>query len=102
VAGQLGTDLRVERDRRPCARPRDLRTDGLRAVVVAGELPAVQKVKLRGPMLVESVRCAEARLVIGRKLPHPRAGVVEVVLREERLEADVAREDAGVDDQSPA
>src|SRR3954470_3589043 len=94
VTRQLGADEGVERNAPAPRGPSDLRAQRLGPIVVAGELPAIEEVDLRRPVLVEGVRGAQASLVIGRELAHPRARVVEVVLREEAFESDVAGKDA--------
>src|SRR5205807_7074741 len=84
------------------AAPGDLTANRLRAVVVADRLPSVEEVELRGPMRVERIRHLHAGLIVRRELAHPAARVCPVVLREEALEPDVGRVDAGFDEKPRA
>ena len=102
VARQLRAGKRVERDGNAFAAPGDLTANRLRAVVVADRLPSVEEVELRGPMRVERIRHLHTGLIVRRELAHPAARVRPVVLREEALEPDMGRVDAGFDEKPRA
>ena len=102
VVRQLGAEERVHAESERVLRVGDLRPEGLARVVVLDVLPAVQEPELAGPVVVEGRRDLQARRVVRGELAHPPARVVRVVLREEDLVSDVARLDAGLEEDAAA
>jgi hypothetical protein len=102
VARQLGAHEPVQAQRQAAGRVGQLRAHALAVVVVADGLPAVEDVELARPAVAEWVGQLQSGLVVGRQLPQPGPRVVPVVLRLERLHADVAGIDASLQQQPAA